>query len=191
MRPESASGCALRLHWPYPGPRNGGPAALRWTDFAKFDGAHPACLTRKFSPLYGGYLVSHHGTPQNLFPLRLTALARRGSTMRGAPGSRCPQRGRITVPSTPAHNRETQAQKDNGRVLPFSDHSGPGRPGRHRSKVRDCAPDARVTFPIGLPLGPGPQARGTLATFLPWKVARPRAKHPYPSSRPQAITPIN
>ena len=28
------------------------------------------------------------------------------------------------------------------------------------------------------PLGPGPQARRTLATFLLWKVARPQAEHP-------------
>ena len=150
---------------------------MRWTDFAKSDTAHPACLAQKFSSLYGGYPVSHHDTLQNLFPLRLTALARRGRPMRGAPKSRGPQRGGTAVPSTRLHNLQTQAQKDNGRFVPLSDHSGPGRPGRHRSKVRDCAPDARVTFPIGLPLGPGPQARGTLATFLPWKVARPRAKH--------------
>ena len=32
-------------------------------------------------------------------------------------------------------------------------------------------------------LGPGPQARGTLATFLPWKVARPQAEYPLKQNR--------
>ena len=31
--------------------------------------------------------------------------------------------------------------------------------------------------------GPGSQTRGTLATFLPWKVARPRAEPPHPARR--------
>ena len=37
------------------------------------------------------------------------------------------------------------------------------------------------------PLGPGPQARGTLATFLPWKVARPQAEHPLKQNRGFAV----
>ena len=47
---------------------------------------------------------------------------------------------------------------------------------RHRSRGfragRDCRRNSAT------PLGPGPQARRTLATFLLWKVARPQAEHP-------------
>ena len=36
-------------------------------------------------------------------------------------------------------------------------------------------------------LGPGPQARRTLATFLLWKVARPQAEHPLKQNRDFAL----
>ena len=134
----------------------------------------------------GDTLYPHHDNPQNLFPLRLTAVARRGRPMRAAAESGGAQRGGAARASTTAHNWESQARKDSGGHVPFSDRLGPGRPGRRGSEVRACAPDARHTPPIELPLGPGPQARGTLATFLPWKVARPQAKYPHPPSRPQA-----
>ena len=126
----------------------------------------------------GDTLYPHHDKLQNLFLLPLTAVARRGRPMRGATESRSKQRGGAADPSTRLHSWETQTQKDSGGDVPFFNHSGPGRPGRRSSKVRFCAPDARNTPPSRTPLGPGPQARGTLATFLPWKVARPRAKHP-------------
>ena len=134
----------------------------------------------------GDTLYPHHGTLQNLFPMRLTAVARRGRPMRAAAESGGAQRGGAARASTTAHNWESQARKDSGGHVPFSDRLGPGRPGKRGSEVRACAPDARHTPPIELPLGPGPQARGTLATFLPWKVARPQAKYPHPPSRPLA-----
>ena len=117
----------------------------------------------------GDTLYPHHDNPQNLFPLRLTAVARRGRPMRAAAESGAAQRGGAARASTTAHNWESQARKDSGGHVPFSDRSGPGRPGRRGSAVRACAPDARHTPPIELPLGPGPQA-----------------KYPHPPSRPLA-----
>ena len=99
----------------------------------------------------GDTLYPHHDKLQNLFPLRLTAVARRGRPMRGATESRSKQRGGAAGPSTRLHSWETQAQKDSGGDVPFSGHPGPGRPGRRSSKVRFRAPDVRNTFPIGHP----------------------------------------
>ena len=52
---------------------------------------------------------------------------------------------------------------------------------RHRSRGfragRDCRRNSAT------PLGPGPQARRTLATFLLWKVARPQAEYPLKQNR--------
>ena len=141
-----------------------------------------ACFT-------GDTLYPHHDKLQNLFLMPLTAVARRGRPMRAAAESKGMQRGGAAGAGTTAHNWETQARKDSGGDVPFSDHPGPGRPGRRGSRVRFCAPDVKNISPIGLPLGPGPQARRTLATFLLWKVARPGRNIPIPSSRPQAILP--
>ena len=99
----------------------------------------------------GDTLYPHHDKLQNLFPLRLTAVARRGRPMRAAAESRGAQRGGATEPSTTAHNWETQAPWDSGGNVPFSGHAGPGRPGRRGSKVRFYAPDARHTPPVGRP----------------------------------------
>ena len=126
--------------------------------------------------LHGGYLYSHHDVPQTLFPLRLTALARRGRTMRGAPGSRVPQRGGIAGPSTRLQNLQIQAQKENGRYVSLPDYSGPGRPGRHRSKARNCAPDARDTFPIGRPTGSGATAPGNFGYFPSMESSSPEGE---------------
>ena len=126
----------------------------------------------------GDTFYPHHDKLQNLLLLRFTAVARRGRPVRTATESGAAQRGRAASTGTTAHNWETQARKDSGGDVPVSDHAGPGRPGSRGSIVRFCAPDARNIFPIELSLGPGPQARRTLATFLLWKVARPRAKHP-------------
>ena len=51
----------------------------------------------------------------------------------------------------------------------MSKHRHPSR--GHRAG-RDCQRNSATL------LGPGPQARRTLATFLLWKVARPQAEHP-------------
>ena len=52
---------------------------------------------------------------------------------------------------------------------------------RHRSRGlragRDCQRNSATL------LGPGPQARRTLATFLLWKVARPQAEYPLKQNR--------
>ena len=99
----------------------------------------------------GDTLYPHHDKLQNLFLMRLTAVARWGRPVRVAAESGAAQRGEATEPSTTAHNSETQARKDSGGDAPFSDHSGPGRPGRRGSKVRFCAPDERNDCPIGHP----------------------------------------
>ena len=61
-----------------PDPGYGGPAALRWMDVAKSDGAHLPVRLRNLVRFTGDTLYPHHDNPQNLFPLRLTAVARRG-----------------------------------------------------------------------------------------------------------------
>ena len=180
---RGTSGFALRPNGLTPRPRNRGPAALRWTDVAKSDTAHPACSAQKFRPLYGGYPVSPPRYAAKPVPASSYCRGPPGPPMRAAAESGGAQRGGAARASTTAHNWDSQARKDSGGHVPFSDRSGPGRPGRRGSEVRACAPDARYTPPIELPLGPGPQARGTLATFLPWKVARPQAKYPHPPSR--------
>ena len=106
----------------------------------------------------GDTLYPHHDKLQNLLPLRLTAVARRGRPMRGAAESGTAQRGGAARASTTAHNSETQAQKGSGGDVSFPDHSGPGRPGRRGSRVRFCAPDERNTFPVGHPVGSGAEA---------------------------------
>ena len=56
----------------------------------------------------------------------------------------------------------------------MSKHRHPSR--GHRAG-RDCQRNSATL------LGPGPQARRTLATFLLWKVARPQAEYPLKQNR--------
>ena len=127
----------------------------------------------------GDPLYPHHDKLQNLFLMRLTAVACRGRPVRAAAESRVAQRGGAAGAGTTAHNWKTQARKDSGGDVPFSDHAGPGRPGRRGNRVRFCAPDTRNTSPIELPLGPCPQARRFFGYFcISTKVPRPRAKYP-------------
>ena len=183
---RGTSGFALRPNGLTPGPRYGVPRPCVGRTLQKLIRRTLPVQLRNSGRFTGDTLYPHHDNPQNLFPLRLTAVARRSRPMRAAAESGGAQRGGAARASTTAHNWESQARKDSGGHVLFSDRSGPGRPGRRGSDVRACAPDARHTPSIELPLGPGPQARGTLATFLPWKVARPQAKYPHPPSRPQA-----
>ena len=50
-------------------------------------------------------------------------------------------------------------------------------PSRGHRAGRDCQRNSATL------LGPGPQARRTLATFLLWKVARPQAEYPLKQNR--------
>ena len=60
----------------------------------------------------------------------------------------------------------------------MSKHRHPSR--GHRAG-RDCQRNSATL------LGPGPQARRTLATFLLWKVARPQAEYPLKRNRGFAL----
>ena len=54
-------------------------------------------------------------------------------------------------------------------------------PSRGFRAGRDCQRNSATL------LGPGPQARRTLATFLLWKVARPQAEYPLKRNRGFAL----
>ena len=49
---------------------------------------------------------------------------------------------------------------------------------KHRHRSRGFRAGRKCQRNSATLLGPGPQARRTLATFLLWKVARPQAEHP-------------
>ena len=138
----------------------------------------------------GDTLYPHHDKLQNLFPLLLTAVARRGRPMRAASESGAAQRGGAARAGTTAHNWETQARKDSGGDVPFSDHPGPGRPGRRGSRVRFCAPDARCTSPIERHWVRARRPGDFLGTFVSLQKYLARGRNiSSPSSRPQAKLP--
>ena len=75
------------------------------------------------------------------------------------------------VYAAPLRRRSSCRSRRSGllRRTAVSKHRHPSR--GHRAG-RDCQRNSATL------LGPGPQARRTLATFLLWKVARPQAEHP-------------
>ena len=73
-------------------------------------------------------LYPHHDKLQNLFPMRLTAVARRGRPVRAAAESGAAQRDGAAEPSITAHNSETQVQKDSGGDVRFLTTQGLGGP---------------------------------------------------------------
>ena len=85
-----------------------------------------------------------------------------------------------TVYAAPLRRRSSCRSRRSGllRRTAVSKHRHPSR--GHRAG-RDCQRNSATL------LGPGPQARRTLATFLLWKVARPQAEHPLKQNRDFAL----
>ena len=133
----------------------------------------------------GDTLYPHHDKLQNLFLLRITAVARRGRPMRAASESRVAQRGGAAGPSTTAHNSETQAQKDSGGDVPFSDHAGPGRPGDFLgtfvSLQKYLARGRNIPIPSSRPQAKLPRRRRPQGAAYGQGVRRPPSTKPYPS----------
>ena len=84
-----------------------------------------------------------------------------------------------TARAHPAIVKLRGAIKTRGAAIQF-DNPGAGAGGESSCILSFSRAEQCVPFFLMGPLGPGPQARGTLATFLPWKVARPKAKHSHP-----------
>ena len=181
---RGTSGFALRPNGLTPRPRNRGPAALRWTDVAKLirrtlpvqlrnsgrftgDTCIPTTMRRKpcsrcVSPPWPA------GAARCGVSLNQEVLNRAGQTGQVPGCTICKRRRRWTVAET----------------FSFLTTQGLGGPDAIAAKPEIARRMRETLSQSDTPRGPGPQPRGTLATFLPWKVARPRAKHPLSSVPP-------